>query len=680
MTNWGRTGTAVEASLLILASMVVTLILVASVAPISSDAPRPAAAAGAVPQGSTALREPAPSAVLPAIPTTTWINVTSSGPGVSPPPGYGSSTAYDPLHHVTLLFGGCLTPACPSNQTWVFGPGGWSNVTSSSGAPPAREYASMDFDANMGGILLFGGLGSGSAPLNDTWLYQGGRWTNLSYVGAAPSARYGAGMAFDPAQEENGSVLYGGCVPAFLGVACTNDTWVWSGWSGWTSLAASFPPPAVGFFGLVFDPGTQALVLFGGCAGVLCLGTINETWELVSGQWSEVGGAVHPSARSGPAMVYDPAAGEVLLFGGFDVSEVLDADTWSFTGSTWSQLHPSSSPSAREDAALTLDPTGSTPILVGGSASVSENDTWAFELPPSTSVTPAVTTAEAGVPVALALTVTGGTAPFELHLAFGDGSDALLSGAAPPFYVDHRFSAPGTFTAVVNVTDAVGAKASATATPVLISTGPTISASASPSLEDAGLPVRFTAWNVSGGSPPLVYAWNFGDGSNGSGASLSHAYRLPGRYAVGVNGTDTLGGTGNASLSVTVAPDPTVSVAPVPSTPSTDDLIVLGAPVIGGVGPFSFHWTFGDGNSSVLPTALHEYADPGRFLVTVWVNDSVGGTTHASLNITVHAPGSSGGSGIAGLPLWFWGGASGLAAGGAGGTAALLRRSRPDGP
>jgi PKD repeat protein len=638
------------------------------------------------PLESTSAYARAPALTSPTHPAAsmpTWINVTRNatrnGTPVAPPGGYAESVASDPLDGVTVLFGGCLASQCPSDQTWVFANGSWTNVTPRSGSPPARDYASMDYDANMGGDLLFGGVNAAGAYLNDTWLYAGGIWTNVTFVGGGPAPRFGASMAFDPDPEENGSVLYGGCVAVSLVDSCFNDTWVWEGWSGWVKLSPSLNGPGVGFAAMAFDPFGDLLVLFGGCSGTLCLSVSNQTWELYGGQWWLDHPAVSPSARTDVAMAYDPAGHGLLLFGGLDASLSYDADTWSFAAGVWTLLSPSAAPSARSDFGLALDGSGTTLLLVGGEGNgPAENDTWAFEVPVSVTLAPSTSTAETSQPVTFTATLAGGTGPFFVVAAFGDGTSGYSVGPGPAITTVRDYLDAGTYSASVRVADSLGATATSTSSSVTVGTGPAVTPTASPPVGEVGIPVAFGTNVTSGGASPLTYAWAFGDNTTGTGATPTHAYAAVGVYTVYLNVTDSLGGTSDSSLMVTIDAAPHVVISYLPSQPNASSLVMFSASITGGVGPFHYAWTLGNGNASAEPSPVVRYGHAGSFTISLFANDSLGGSSHATVSVSVTGtPGpSTSGSGVAGAPLWFWGGLGAVVVVGALGSVLLLRRRR----
>jgi len=606
----------------------------------------------------------------------TWVNLTSARPGAAPPPASGVAAAYDPLTNETVEFGGCLAVGpCPDNQTWVLRDGLWSNETQHDDAPPVRDYAGMDYDANLHEILLFGGSGK-SAPLNDTWMFSNGTWTNVSwYSSAAPPAGEAPMMAFDPAPEENGSVLFGGCVPAtLLGIDCQNETWVWQGDAGWVELTPSFEPPARGYGQMAYDPVDGAVVLFGGEYGFL--GLLGDTWEFYSDQWWNVSTSVGPGAYGGGALVYDPSGPDLLLFGGINASFDLSNETWTFSNGSWEEEGPAASPPARFDFAMALDSTGTTPIVQGGeNATISYNDTWAYEYPPAGALGANDSSPEVSQSVEYTASISGGTAPYRAAFSFGDGDHADVAGSGSDLFVNHTFAYAGSFPATVTVTDAVGATFTAAGPTVKVTAAPAVSASATPSAGDVGVPVDFASHVVSDSAPPFTYAWSFGDHSSGSGTSPSHAFAAAGTYTVVLNATNADHVTATARLVVTVAQAPSALAAVSPSASGPGALLTFYGNVTGGEAPFTFSWEFGDGTGSALPYPQHAYTATGTYTAEVWVNDSAGGSTHATVKVTVASPASSAWPSLSGAPTWLWAALGGLAAAAVVGSVLLVRRA-----
>ncbi|HEY2514870.1 MAG TPA: hypothetical protein VGI39_28585, partial [Polyangiaceae bacterium] len=124
------------------------------------------------------------------------------------------------------------------------GVGVWNEVAH---GPLLRSGQAMAYGG--GGVtLLFGGLASGALQA-DTWGWDGARWTALADLG--PSAREGAGLAFDAARSR--TVLFGGSAAAGLNA----ETWEWSGtaWSNVTPVVdgAAAGPSARAGVALAYD-------------------------------------------------------------------------------------------------------------------------------------------------------------------------------------------------------------------------------------------------------------------------------------------------------------------------------------------------------------------------------------------------------------------------------------------
>lgn len=129
--------------------------------------------------------------------------------------------------------------------------------------------------------------------------------------------------------------------------------------------------------------------------------------------------------------------------------------------------------------------------------------------------------------------------------SFGDGSTG--SGVAPT----HSFPHAGTYTVTLLVADGFGHTA-ATSRTVAVAGLPSAKIVVG-SAPVAGVPVSLRGGRSTDvGSKISSYRWRFGDGSTGSGASVSHRYRRPGRYTASLSVTDRSGAVSTTTRVLTV--------------------------------------------------------------------------------------------------------------------------------
>jgi PKD repeat protein len=103
---------------------------------------------------------------------------------------------------------------------------------------------------------------------------------------------------------------------------------------------------------------------------------------------------------------------------------------------------------------------------------------------------------------------------------------------------------------------------------------PIASMSASPISGTAPLPVNFDGTASSDPDGSIAsYTWNFGDGTTGSGATISHTYTTPGTYGASLTVTDNNGAQGSSNVTITVA-DPNAINAPSNLTASASNKVV----------------------------------------------------------------------------------------------------------
>jgi hypothetical protein len=194
----------------------------------------------------------------------------------------------------------------------------------------------MAYDSFRGQVVLYGGQNGPNSVLNDTWVWDGKNWNQLSLSGGPPFGKVSAAMAFD---RKSGVMV----MTSVIGDGDLS-TWTLQGtqWTRHPAIAedqpwahdsqAAYLPASQKIFMFVYgpkppDPPSQLLV-WGG-----------NTWSVVSS--SSV-----PPPRDGAVFAYCPALGQLLLFGGSSVAPIPNgvtfgdvlSDTWAWDGHKWTRL------------------------------------------------------------------------------------------------------------------------------------------------------------------------------------------------------------------------------------------------------------------------------------------------------------------------------------------------------
>ncbi len=144
-----------------------------------------------------------------------------------------------------VMFGG-LSNSGILSDTWVFDGSTWTQTCGQTGSPcgpTGLAGASMAWDGHH--YVLFGGadLSANGAPVDDTWTFDGARWTKVCGTTAGhpcgPTARALSSFAFanNPTDSMRGAVLAGGGDIFGSGPTqrLTPDAWFFDG-AGWTRL------------------------------------------------------------------------------------------------------------------------------------------------------------------------------------------------------------------------------------------------------------------------------------------------------------------------------------------------------------------------------------------------------------------------------------------------------------
>jgi N-acetylneuraminic acid mutarotase len=157
--------------------------------------------------------------------------------------------------------------------------------------------------------------------------------------------------------------------------------------SSWVDLhpTGTLPAARVGH-SMVYDPAGGRLILFGGAES--SGNSLNDTWayDPAANNWTnlEPAGDVPPASVRG-TMVYDVNGTRVILYGSADDSDAASG-TWAYDpeANTWTDLRPTATPSVLLGTTV-YDPVGDRVILLGGLGEGSYmevafvDDVWAYD-------------------------------------------------------------------------------------------------------------------------------------------------------------------------------------------------------------------------------------------------------------------------------------------------------------
>jgi PKD repeat protein len=234
---------------------------------------------------------------------------------------------------------------------------------------------------------------------------------------------------------------------------------------------------------------------------------------------------------------------------------------------------------------------------------------------------------------------------------FGDGqTGSRLS-------VTHRYQRGGTFTITMTVTSD-NRQASTSSRTITVST--TLPATAanftfSPTNPAINQDVVFNASGTpvpggpgfpgggGGGAAPVqgaTYTWDFGDGTTGTGTSVTHRYTRGGTFAITLRVTSDAGLTATTSRQVTISttlPAGSANFVFSPTDPHTDDVVFFNASS-STLSNGTYSWDFGDGNNGSGVTATHTYSATRTYTVTLTVRNTLGQSATTSKTVTVANP------------------------------------------
>jgi N-acetylneuraminic acid mutarotase len=220
-------------------------------------------------------------------------------------------------------------------ETWAYdtNTNTWENMHPTE-SPFGLIGARMVYDSESDRMILFGGLDAKSfSAIPDVWAYdyETNSWKNMHPAGDPPGVDNFLAMSYDVSADR---IIAWGCAAGTIGVYDYNS-------NTWESKDTKIYPSYCDYNAMVYDPGTGLNILFGGTKRSDESPT-NETWgyDYSSNSWKSLSVKNPPSARGWHAMVYDSAAGVMVLFGGGESRDKFTDEVWVYNpvSGEWSNI------------------------------------------------------------------------------------------------------------------------------------------------------------------------------------------------------------------------------------------------------------------------------------------------------------------------------------------------------
>jgi PKD repeat protein len=202
----------------------------------------------------------------------------------------------------------------------------------------------------------------------------------------------------------------------------------------------------------------------------------------------------------------------------------------------------------------------------------------------------------------------------------GDASTSMLSDPV------HMYAASGNYTVKLIVSNNEGCKDSLVKT-VIVNARPMASFTANDACENTQ--VSFTNTSSITPNENLSHQWSFGDNSSSTAFNPSHTYSNPGSFTPALVVTSASGCRDTATINLSINEAP-VAMFTTPDVCETDTSVFTNTSSIS-AGTISYHWNFGDGDTSILNHPTHVYANAGnKSVVLVATSDKGCSNTYSS--------------------------------------------------
>ena len=457
--------------------------------------------------------------------------------------------------------------------------------------------------------------------------------TNATIDNAVPVVNAGVNATID---ERSTFTLNG----SFTDAGTTDNPWTTTiAWGEGTpttgSLAAQGPVTGTHTYN---TPGTYTVTLSvkdkdGGTGTASITLTVRAVWPTARTGGPYTGREGGPVAFNGSTSS-DPNGDALTYAWDFDNNGTTDATTatpshtYADNGTYTVKLTVSDGNGHSSSATTTATIGNAAPVVNAGA------DAGVDETAPSTSFTLNATFSDSGVV----------DNPWSYTIDWGNGTTTGSKTTQGAITATRAYAASGTYTVKVTVTDKNGGVGTDNLILTVRGLWPTASIGG-PYSGREGVPLAFDA---SGSTDPngdaLTYAWTFGDGTTGTGATPSHTYADNGSYTARLIVTDPAGHADTATAAVTIVASVGVVSAGPDGTVSAGGSFTLNGNFTDGAadGPWTYEIAWGDGTTTFgvadapgAVTASHRYGSAGSFTVTLTITDKDGGSASDVALVTV---------------------------------------------
>jgi hypothetical protein len=256
-----------------------------------------------------------------------WVRICNDNtPACAPPKRTAPSMAYDNNSKVVVMYGGLDDQARAIADTWEYdvNTNTWTNTTPVT-VPRGLGSHRMVYDAKDKKMIL---VGWGVATM-EVWEYDAAAntWSNRNAMNL-PSARYGFSLGYSYQASHQRVVLFGGSTPPMGPLL--DETWEYNYASNaWSQVNTANKPAARTGAQMTynFKQSLQGIILWGGNSWS------TETWKYNytgnTADWSMVMTTTAPTpGRTNHGLAYDPGHNALVIYGGEPFSGPKLNDTW----------------------------------------------------------------------------------------------------------------------------------------------------------------------------------------------------------------------------------------------------------------------------------------------------------------------------------------------------------------